>query len=410
MRPASRRACLREPFRAKTWVEVADVGVVSWDKYRGWHVLFSRVQWPGAAKPRRIRINRAPLIGRFMGEQVAHQALTEIRERHRNRPLHDILSEYMNTDVEENGVHHRWEHQYLEAKRVDVRHGDLSRKRLRELETLPGRGYLDFWAEERISVGSIDTPAINRWFDWLRANYGHLAPKTIQHVLNEFRGFLRFMRRVGAIQEVPEFPSVRVPRQRRKVPDRASLAKILAAIPDELRGLFLARGLAGMRPNEARQVEVRDYADGVLTLRPEVTKTRVARYLAIAPVAPALDDWILEHRRGAHPWAPLFPNPRGETPWWSASSERRVWTRACDDAGVERVQPNHGGRHAFATHEISEGADPYAVMDWMGHASINTTRTYEHADALSLARRLRPIPRSSQGQNEGDKREAESEG
>lgn len=383
------RACTWAHWRAKTWADVSELGRVAHDKYRGWHIDFRAVEWPEAEAPRRVRFNKTQQGGRFLDEAQAHQCLTLIRERAMGRPLYEILSEYMSQAPAEQCVPARWRDDFIAAKKVARLRGEISKDRLDALASYPRRGYLAFWDE--CPVGKIDGPAVAQWHEWLRATFPHLGPVSMKHILSNFRTFCGHLRRVGALPIVPEFPRVRVPKRRRVVPDHESLAKVLGAIPEASRGLWLARAYAGLRPAEARRVNVSDYRDGLLTIRAEICKTGEERQLPIAHVVPELAAWIEAHRKGAKRWEPLFPAPKARDGRWKATPERRVWIAALQAAEVEHVKPNMGGRHAFATHEVARKTDALALRDWMGHASLQTTLTYVHADAVSLAHRMRPV-------------------
>lgn len=383
------RACQPPAWRATTWAEVAEEGVVTWDQKRGWHILFSRVWFPGADKPARVRFNRAPQIGRFKTRELAELALTVLRQRRcAGTPLHDLLAEYMPRPKPEQMVPHRWRVEFVKAKEAARDRGEISHERYRHLRDLPNPGYLDWWSDT--PVGAITGPAVVAWVDWLRRTYPALEATSLRHLVADFGTFCRWMHQRGSLATVPPLPRMKASRRARTVPDQGSLRRILAEIPEAERGLWLARSLAGLRPAEARRADVGDYRDGVLTLRPEVVKTDKPRVLAIRDVAPELDAWIRAHRAQALPWEPLFTNPRARDGRWRETPEARVWRRACRDAEVEHVQPNHGGRHAFATHEIASGTDAWALKDWMGHRSVQTTQRYVDVDAVTLARRMRP--------------------
>jgi integrase len=201
------------------------------------------------------------------------------------------------------------------------------------------------------------------------------------------------MASIGALLEAPELPQVKVPKVKKRVLNHTAQARILSQIPEERRGLWLARGLARLRPAEARNACVHHYRDGIIDLTPEIVKTEEPRSLKVSIVAPELDDWIRRWRANAPPWEPLFRNPSALNAQkrWKPNAEWKCWAKACRDAGVEHVRPNWGGRHAFATHEAKGGTNLLGLQTWLGHARFETTRLYlDEFDADELALMLRP--------------------
>lgn len=57
-------------------------------------------------------------------------------------------------------------------------------------------------------------------------------------------------------------------------------------------------------------------------------------------------------------------------------------------AGIEKLRP-HKLRHAFATRMLRDGAPLTAIQHALGHADIQTTQIYLHADAAMLEKHLR---------------------
>ena len=361
----------------------------------GWCIEYRTVPWPGRAKPRRVFVTTCPDYGRFESEREAERAQIRIQAQvmDGDRQLCDVLAHYIN-EVPEDRVMYRWEKEWLEEVRRRARRGKIVGKRLEQFERYKARGYLGFW--EAISIRGLQGGAMHRWLAWLEEHFPDLKPKTLRHVVADFGTFLRWLELMGTIPKAPPLPRIEVPVYEPRPPEEADLRSILEHIPESIRGLWLARSLAGLRPSEARRLDLADYRDGVIRIPSAKSKTSRPRALDVKSVAPELHAWLETHRRPAFGGEPLFRNPKGQGEGrWSESSERRVWLRALRDAQLEHVKPNEGGRHAFATHEIAAGTDPYAVKDWLGHTTLTTTERYKKITPVTLARRMRPPRRSS---------------
>jgi integron integrase len=97
-------------------------------------------------------------------------------------------------------------------------------------------------------------------------------------------------------------------------------------------------------------------------------------------------------------WAWVFParsvcrHPRnGETVRWRCheANVQRAVRQAAGPLGL-CVTPHHL-RHAFATHLLERRVNPRAIQEAMGHASLETTMGYLHAEALSVPSPLDPV-------------------
>ena len=60
---------------------------------------------------------------------------------------------------------------------------------------------------------------------------------------------------------------------------------------------------------------------------------------------------------------------------------QRCVRQAAKEAGIEGAITPHCLRHAYATHTIQQGAYVRDVQVAMGHASLETTMGYLHAEA-----------------------------
>lgn len=138
-------------------------------------------------------------------------------------------------------------------------------------------------------------------------------------------------------------------------------------------------------PTSARRGKV-IVRDGKGNIYREVPLHRAARS--------AMRTWLNERatHRGAHDSPALFLSRRGER-----MRARAIHYVICElgaaaglvhdagpRAGVSRVHP-HTLRHTFGTRLIRKGVDAVLVADLMGHATINTTRTYTVASEADRA-------------------------
>jgi integrase/recombinase XerC len=81
----------------------------------------------------------------------------------------------------------------------------------------------------------------------------------------------------------------------------------------------------------------------------------------------------------------FFPyGTRGDTLLWtdpsramSKTAMHRWWGRAVERAGI-KYRHLHMNRHTTGTELVEAGADAFTVMDWLGHARVDTTQVYVH--------------------------------
>lgn len=336
----------------------------------------------------------------FPTEKAARQALDEIRAdlRHGLDAL-TAIADFLPLGA----THSSFEHHYkafCKAKASDpsVR---LSRQRKIELWGHLKRGHL-----EEIKALPVQALTYADLDDWVRALFKRteLGANSIHHIVCDVRTFLRWLARRSVIRSAPEVPVVSFDEYVPDVPNAAVQERVLDAIDWRLRGVFMARGLLGLRPSEARNANLADYwfdPDGsrdVLTVR----KSKSKRY-RLLPLPPSLAVWVREFRPIGNlhdadaPAVPLFGNPRGlRDGRWTGSSERRVLMAAMKECGVQH-RPNELLRHAFGTDAANRliaegysGADvSRLIMAIMGHTEVKTSARYLRLATEGLERIVR---------------------
>jgi len=365
-----------------------------------------------AVERRRYRLRgyqtRSGKLVPFQDESAAREALGEIRSDIRRGvdPL-QAITDFLPLGATHTSVEHHYK-LFCKAKATDPS-VKLSRQRIIHLWGHLERGHLD--EIKHLPVQTLDFADLDLW---VRALFERteLGANSIHHIVTDFRTFLRWLARRSVIRSAPEVPVIRVPEYVPNVPGAAVQERVLEAIQWRLRGVFMGRGLLGMRPGEARNANLDDYwfdPDGkrdILTVR----KSKSNRY-RLLPVPEPLSVWVREfcpvgnlHDADASP-VPLFDNPQGQGDRrWHPSSERRVLLAAMKVCGVKH-KPNELLRHAFGTDAANRlltegysGADvSRLIMALMGHTEVKTSGRYIRIATEGLERIVsrncpRPVP------------------
>jgi integrase len=194
-----------------------------------------------------------------------------------------------------------------------------------------------------------------------------------------------------------KLPAVRGRRER--VAGPAEAMRLVAAVPDEDRGLWGTAMFAGLRLGELQALQVDgvdlaagtirvergwDAKEGMIELKSKAGKRRV-------PILGALRDVLLDHlARTGRTGSDLVFGRTAERPFDPSTVQKRA-DKAWKKAGLERITA-HGCRHSYGSILIAAGVNPNAIQTFMGHASITVTYDiYGHllpgseAEAVSLA-------------------------
>jgi integrase len=177
----------------------------------------------------------------------------------------------------------------------------------------------------------------------------------------------------------------------------AVLARIYAAMPEEIRPIVILIGETGLRRAEALSLVWGDVADdnSVVTIRGEVAKSHRVRRVPTTPAARAMLKALRKSRPGTAD-ARLFGFER--------TAFNNAFRTAADAAGFQALTP-HSLRHAFASGLVRAGVDLPSVQRLLGHASITVTMRYagwapadadtRAIEALARARQAVPPARKS---------------
>lgn len=301
----------------------------------------------------------------------------------RGTPKRQAVDAWLPTASEAHRVGH-WLELWIGRMRELVEAGERSREYLDELErwAKPGGHIAGFWSSR--SVHEIGYQGLERWARWL-AGERKLGAKTRWNVMAGFRSFLGWLRLVGELQVVPVFPWPRIQEHAPTILAPEAQRRILEAIPEGRRGIYLALALLGLRPSEAIRLRAADYEPGDpgwLTVR--LTKNRQAKRL---PVPDELAEWIAAHvpadarLRGL----PLFAMGRKG---WNGTSLRRHWHAACREVGVT-VSLYEGTKHSLATELLRQGVSERVLQALLGHRDPRSIRRYARLADQALVEAIR---------------------
>jgi integrase len=207
---------------------------------------------------------------------------------------------------------------------------------------------------KRHDIRAIRTIDVNGFYHSLLKS--PLASKTVKHILDTLRAFMRWLHALEVIEQVPRFPRVAVkPARERRWIDAGTQRRILEEVPPEHQPIFRVLFETGARPSEVCALKVKDLReDGVHICRAfdergylKGTKTG-ASY-----TRPLSADVLVTLRASARlsfPEAWLFLL-RG-TPY-NRRRLYRFWKRACAAVGVS-ISLYEGVRHSRASQRRRE--------------------------------------------------------
>ncbi len=232
------------------------------------------------------------------------------------------------------------------------------------------------------------------------------APQTIRNAIMPLRVIFRLAIDDGVVTVNP-CQRLRLPANRRgrdRVESPATVAAILAALPDDLRPLWATAAYAGLRRGELRALRWGDVDMTAGTIRVErsmddregVVAPKSAAGIRTVPILAALRPYLDAHRlrtllrTGADP-APerlVFASTRGG-PFTPTNVDRRA-RKALRAVGLQPITL-HELRHVAVSSLLAAGLDVKAAQTIAGHADARMTLDrYGHAmpGHLDAARKL----------------------
>jgi len=269
--------------------------------------------------------------------------------------------------------------EWIQEKWAEVAAGRKVARSIRELE-LSVRREWGWW--RGTAIHELDSKAVAAWARALGSR--KLAPATVRAELARFRAFLAWLYAQDRLSRMPAFPTIAQPDRAKATLTWEQQDAVLAAIPEERRGVFLAAVDLALRPQEARALLAVDLEPVGIWIRRAAkdegprapvgdTKTGAHRQL---PWTDRLREWCAAHVPAEARFGGLaFPAPGGGM--WSANELRKAWQLASATAGVPYVAVRDATRRSTAQEWRRRANAPLsAIRDAMGHRREETTRIY----------------------------------
>lgn len=201
---------------------------------------------------------------------------------------------------------------------------------------------------------------------------------------------LKFLYHVtlGRARDAFVIPAPRQPWRLPEVLSRDEVQRLFdAASTLKHRALLMTAYGAGLRVGELIHLRLTDIDSARQAIRVEQGKGARDRYTLLSP---RLLGELRTYWRRDRPAVYLFPGQTRTQPMHPTSAQK-IYYRVKSRAAIAKRGGIHALRHAFATHLLEAGTDPYTIQRLMGHRSLSTTTRYFHVAQNRLTAHLSPL-------------------
>src|SRR5947208_3613608 len=138
---------------------------------------------------------------------------------------------------------------------------------------------------------------------------------------------------------------------------------------------------SGLRPGEIFRMRWENiHWDKGLIFNPRGKSRKSRRYV---PLTERVNVALLDRKEGVNEgW--IFPSKRARSGYITDREVSKQWLEAKRLAGVPESVVLYCARHRFSTDAMEGTGNVMAVMDAMGHGSVNTTRIYTHSNVQQI--------------------------
>lgn len=250
-----------------------------------------------------------------------------------------------------------------------------------------------------VTFGMIDSTILSEFLDNIEANGGCVS--TRNHRLACIRAFYKYAAKVEPLAVAYRAEIMKVPMKKSDVSDVVNYmteveVKAVLEQPDAttkfgLRNQFILLMFydTGARISEIRGIRIRDVK---LDTQPTVLLFGKGRKERIVPLSKKTADHFTNYLSVFHPRATSYSEDylfyvehKGRKDQIGETTLRDMMTKYCNAARAsgadapDKIFP-HLWRHSRAMHLYQHGMDLTLVSEWLGHADLETSLTYAHAD------------------------------
>jgi integrase len=206
------------------------------------------------------------------------------------------------------------------------------------------------------------------------------------NIMATLRTMLRWAWRNEDIPKVPPFPVMtqgQFPEIKYYTLDQQE--EILKNIPELERSLFAFAMEYGLRNQEVRALQWDSISENEFIIKRvlsenklrERTKTRTSRNFGLTPYARAILK-SLPLTSSTY----VFVNSRGLP--FTNRNLNRIWDRACEKAGIEKIKLYAAFRHSLGCQLVDEGVEFDKIQSLLGHTKPDMTKRYAKRSTAKL--------------------------
>lgn len=172
---------------------------------------------------------------------------------------------------------------------------------------------------------------------------------------------------------------IHYPKKAQRIPElltRPEVRRIVQACDHtKHRMMLLTCYGCGLRVSELVVLKVQQLDGERQLLRIEQGKGGKDRMVVIPPT---LLDQLRHYWRRYRPDPWLFPNSNTPRLHLSITTVQKLFKRAKEGAGINKVGGIHSLRHAYATHQLEQGIAIHRLQQQLGHNDLHSTLRYVH--------------------------------